>query len=916
MSLASERALFEACVELSADARAAWLEDNVPDAALRERVARLLGAHDEAESGRGFPAGTQPADFLDRRIGPYRVLELIGQGAMGEVYLAEQTAPVVRRVALKIIKLGMDTREVIARFEVERQTLAIMSHPSIAQILDAGATSDGRPYFVMEYVPGVPLTEYCDTRRLDLRARLLLFLEICDGVQHAHHKGVIHRDLKPSNLLVTERDGRPVPKIIDFGVAKATAPGQHPSDAHTRLGHLVGTPEYMSPEQAQASPLDVDTRSDVYSLGVVLYELLVGALPYRVTGDSATPAQVVRELLASDIRAPSQTLRRDPLHMAEVAARLGWSARQVAGALRGDLDWITLKALEKNRNRRYASVAEFAADLRRHLTNEPVLAGPPSTVYRVRKFVTRHRAGVAALAGLFIATSTFGTFMAFQARELARERDQAQFQAARAEASNEFMSLMLEEVGPGGQPLTMVELLDAGVGLLDQQYRDDPRFVARMLLQISRRYMDLQNTTRQDEILARAEAIARSVQDDELLARTHCAMVQTLLEQNQVGRAEARLTAAKAAWARVADPPLELKVDCLRAEADILQRGSDRLAARPVLEEARNLLEQAGATRGLAYTATLTDLGALHFRAGKIKEALEFAYLTRDAFERNGRGGTFGMIMTISNMGQAHYRLGEARLAEELGRQALEKMQAQRAGETAPPALAVAYAITLIRLGRAEEAEPLLAQADAQARSDTNQYMMAQTEFQRGRALLDLGRHAEAESQFAMAEEYWRMDPVGNQDRLMDLEHRRAELALASGLPADARTRIESVLAAMEARRDSAGLAAALRTAARIEIQVGSAESAERLARTALELATATARDPAQSADVGEALLLLGLAQRAGANLPAARDSLEKAIVALTNGLGAEHRLTLEARDAQQTPADVIRGPGSPPRLG
>jgi tetratricopeptide (TPR) repeat protein len=232
-------------------------------------------------------------------------------------------------------------------------------------------------------------------------------------------------------------------------------------------------------------------------------------------------------------------------------------------------------------------------------------------------------------------------------------------------------------------------------------------------------------------------------------------------------------------------------------------------------------------------------------------------------------------------------------------------MQAQRASETAPPSLAVAYAITLIRLGRAEEAEQVLAQADAQARSDTNQYMMAQTAFQRGRALLDLGRHAEAEAQFAVAEEYWRMDPVGNHDRLMDIERSRAELALALGLPADASARIDSVLAAMEARSDSPARAAALRTAARIEAQSGSAESAERLAGTALELATATARDAAQSADVGEALPLLGLAQGADANLPAARDSLEKAVVALTNGLGAEHRLTLEARDALQTLADV-----------
>jgi eukaryotic-like serine/threonine-protein kinase len=901
----SERELFEACIELPAEARPAWLAEHCPDAALRERVARLLRAHEAAEAGHGFPDSARPAHFPDRRIGPYRVLELVGHGAMGEVYLAEQTTPVVRRVAIKVIKLGMDTREVIARFELERQALAIMSHPSIAQILDAGATADGRPYFVMEYVPGVPLTEYCDTHHLELRARLELFLEICDGVQHAHHKGVIHRDLKPTNLLVTERDGRPVPKIIDFGIAKATAPGQRPSDAHTRLGHLVGTPEYMSPEQAHASPLDVDTRSDVYSLGVVLYELLVGTLPYRLTGTTATPAEVMRELLASDVRAPSQTLRRDAGRAAEAAARLGTSARQVASALRGDLDWITLKALEKDRKRRYASVAELAADLRRHLAREPVLAGPPSRVYRMRKFVSRHRVVVAAGAALFIATAGFGTFMAIQARELARERDEAHFHAARAEASNEFMSLILEEVGPGGQPLTMVELLDAGVELLDRQFGDDPHFVARMLLQISRRYMDLQQAGRQLEVLGRAETIARSVRDDELLARVHCAVAQTLLETNEADRATARLAEARAAQARVAHPSLELKVDCLRAQADHMRYTSERADALPLLDEARRLLENAGATRRLAYTATLTDIGGLHFQLGDYRQALEFSLRARDAFERSGRSGTLGMVITISNIGLIHNRMGEVRQAEELARQAMDKLRARPGDQALAPSLAVTYGVILTRLGRAAEAEALLIQAEAQARERDNAFWTYQAQFQRARALLELGRTAEAEEQLVAAEDYLRRDPAGNRERLLELERCRAELALAMALPAEALARINRVLADIETRPEAPVRPAALRTAARIEMLAGSPERAEQLAGTALELATAIARDPAQSADVGEALLLLGQARRAGAASSAARDTLERALASLNNGLGPEHRLTREARDALQALAQL-----------
>ena len=894
MTITVERTLFEACVALPAAERGAWLLAHCDDGELQERVLRLLRAHDEAEAGRGFPPPAQPPNLTPREIGLYRVLERIGEGAIGEVYLAEQTTPVVRKVALKVIKPGMDTREIIARFETERQTLAIMSHPSIAQIFDAGATADGRPYFAMEYVPGIPLTEYCDTHRLDLRARLTLFLEICDGVQHAHQKGIIHRDLKPTNLLVAERDGRAVPKIIDFGVAKATSPGLQPSGAHTRIGHLVGTPEYMSPEQAQLSPLDIDTRSDVYSLGVVLYQLLVGTLPYRLTSDGATPAQIMNELLSSEIRAPSESLRRDAERATQAAARCSTTPRHLVHAVRGDLDWITLKALEKDRNRRYASVAELAADVRRHLDDEPVLAGPPSAVYRIRKFIARNRVAAAAAAGLFIAALAFGAIMALQARALARERDKAQFQAARAEASNEFMSLMLEAVGPSGRPMTMVELLDAGMELLNRQYQSDPRFVGRMLLELSRRYSDIQNTSRQRDVLERAVAIATSLGDDEMLARAQCAMAQSLVYGNFLEQAKGRLRKGKLAAARVADPSPEMQVDCLRAEADMLRRGPDRQAARPPLERARALLESAGATRGLAYTATLTDLGGLHYLAGEFKEALELNRLVRDALERNGRGGTLAMVITKSNLGQIYYRLGEALQAEAVGREAL------REDRSPAYATAVAYAITLIRLGRSTEAERLLAEAKARAQEVGNQYWVANATFQHGRALMQLGRYAESEAEFRAAETNWDLDRVGNRDRLADLERSRAELDLALGRGVQAHARIAALLAAMgfPERRDSPVLPAALRTAARIELSnEGPAALAERYARAAVELAEAVARDPAQSADVGEALLLLGLAQRDGKNTSAARQSLGRALVSLTNGVGAQHRLAREARD-------------------
>ena len=315
----------------------------------------------------------EPATGSDgaRQIGPYRILEVIGEGGMGTVYLAEQREPIRRKVALKVIKLGMDTKEVLARFEVEQHALTIMNHPNIARVLDAGSTPEGRPYFVMEYVPGVPLTTHCDRERLTTKERLKLFISVCQAVQHAHQKSVIHRDLKPSNILVTLQDGKPVPKIIDFGVAKATAQRLTEQTLYTELGQIVGTPEYMSPEQAEMSGSDIDTRTDVYSLGAILYELLVGALPFDSKSlRSAGYAEIQRIIREVDPPKPSTRFIQVEADSETTATRRRTDRRTLLRRLRGDLDWITMKALEKNRARRYESASELAADVERHLNHD------------------------------------------------------------------------------------------------------------------------------------------------------------------------------------------------------------------------------------------------------------------------------------------------------------------------------------------------------------------------------------------------------------------------------------------------------------------------------------------------------------------------------------------------------------------
>src|SRR5262245_17288672 len=438
-------------------------------------------------------------------IGSYRLMRRVGTGGMGEVYLAEQTAPVRRQVALKVIKAGMDTGQVIARFEAERQALALMDHPVIAKVFDAGATPNGRPYFVMEYVKGEPITHYCDQNRLTTRERLALFMRVCDGVQHAHQKGIIHRDLKPSNVLVTVDGDAPAPKIIDFGVAKATAQPLTERTMVTELGAMIGTPEYMSPEQADLGALDIDTRTDVYSLGVMLYELLTGTLPLDPGAlRQAGVSEMHRRIREVDPPRPSARIRTTGDQSIETAKKRRTDPGRLAGRLHGDLDWITMRALEKDRTRRYGSPSDLKADIERHLADQPVLAGPPSVAYRARKFVRRHRVGVSVAAVAAVALVVFAAMMAVQARRIARERD-------RAERVSSFLVDLFRVSSPGqsrGKEMTAREMLDRGADKIDKELADEPEVQGRLLYTIGRAYDELGQYSRAAGLFTRAVDIS------------------------------------------------------------------------------------------------------------------------------------------------------------------------------------------------------------------------------------------------------------------------------------------------------------------------------------------------------------------------------------------------------------------------
>jgi serine/threonine protein kinase/WD40 repeat protein len=484
-----QQILAEAVAISSPAERAAYVAQACgADAELRQEVERLLKAHELAGDFLEQPVIQPEAAIVGEGpgsvIGRYKLLEQIGEGGLGRVFMAEQTEPVRRTVALKIIKAGMDTREVIARFEAERQALALMDHPNIARVLDGGATETGRPYFVMELVKGIPITEYCDQNELSTADRLQLFMKVCHAVQHAHQKGIIHRDLKPTNILVTLIDGEAVPKVIDFGVAKALGQKLTEKTLFTAFRQMIGTPAYMSPEQAQLSGVDVDTRSDIYSLGVLLYELLTGVTPFDQEMLHKAALDEVRRLIReTEPPKPSTRLRTLGDKLTDVAKHRHADPAALPRLLRGDLDWIVMRCLEKDRQRRYETANGLAEDVERHLEHQPVEASPPSMVYRARKFIRRHRVGVAlsatAVGALLVGLSVavVGFVQARQQRDRAmtaeqlarRERDRAVTAEQQTEQERNRVELLAAEAAlakgqtdlEAGNHLGLLDMVDA-----------------------------------------------------------------------------------------------------------------------------------------------------------------------------------------------------------------------------------------------------------------------------------------------------------------------------------------------------------------------------------------------------------------------------------------------------------------------
>jgi serine/threonine protein kinase len=607
-----------------------------------------------------------------RQIGPYRLLRVLGEGGMGEVWLAEQTTPIHRTVALKLIKTGMDTKTVVARFESERQALALMDHPNIAQVYDADSTTEGRPYFAMEYVPGLPITEYCDRHRLTMRERLELFMQVCDGVQHAHQKAIIHRDLKPSNVLVLEQSDKAIPKIIDFGLAKAMSQRLTDKTMFTGLGVLVGTPEYMSPEQADLREQNIDTRTDVYSLGIILYELLVGALPFDAKTLRAAGLEAILRVIREDAPPkPSTKVRLMGDSSVASAENRREEPRSFARRLQGELDWITLKALEKDRARRYGTASELSADLSRYLHNEPVVAGPATAAYRIRKYAAQHRFGLGAIAAVLVLLAGFAIAQAIELHRIRLERNRANRERDRANRVTDFMTGMFKVSDPNearGKSVTAREILDKASADIDSSLTMDPELRARMMQVMADVYDNLGLYPRAESLNQRALEIRQTV-----LGPEH---PDTLSSMNNLGNT---------LWKELHFP-----------EAESLDRKTLDIRRRVLGPEDPETLKT-----GSNLALVLSDQGQ-HAEAEKLdRERIEV--------EKRVLGPNHpDTLRSMGNLALVLTREGRYAEAEKLSRETLEA-QKRVLGPDHPDTLAIMNNLALVLggLGRYSEAEQL-----------------------------------------------------------------------------------------------------------------------------------------------------------------------------------------------------------------
>ena len=715
--------IFHAAIDLPDAERSAFLETACAgDEELRAELDALLAAH-AADTLLPDPDAFLPFDAVDddlaeatpgTQIGPYKIIREIGHGGMGAVFEAEQEQ-LDRKVALKLIRLGMDTRQVVARFQIERQALARMNHPNIAQVIDAGATDTGRPFFVMEYIDGAPITDYCDDRQLSTRQRLELFLDVCAGVQHAHQKGIIHRDIKPTNVLVAEEDGKPVPKIIDFGIAKATGQRMAERTMFTQAGLMIGTPEYMSPEQAGLSGFDVDVRTDVYSLGILLFELLVGALPFDpVELRRAGFDEILRRIREDQPSRPSTRLSTMAGEATEQALKRGSDVASLVRVLRGDLDWITMRAIEKDPARRYGTPSELAADLYRYANNEPVLAGPPTVSYRVGKFARRHRVFVGAASAVVLAlvvglgAATWGLLRAQEAEAIARE------EARTAEEVSDFLTGLFRISEPSAVDVDSISarsVLDTGVARIRDELTDEPAVQSRLMQAMGEVYAQLGLLEDAEALFRDALNIRRNINAsrpeiaDSLaglagvrhLAGQHDESIEFYREAIAVAQADGRV-----------DDPLWLATvyRSLGGVQNTLSLNDDALGT---MLEAQSLLESYGLADDAEYGRVVRNIGITQWAKGEFEAARASYAQALDIFDATLGEGHPDSSYVSNSLAILNYNLGDYDAARPLLERELANLE-RTLGRNHRNTASIMnnLGLLLLDMGNPDEARPLI----------------------------------------------------------------------------------------------------------------------------------------------------------------------------------------------------------------
>jgi serine/threonine protein kinase/tetratricopeptide (TPR) repeat protein len=877
--------------EPARQARLAALQAEHPE--LADELAALLASDGQARSG-GFLGGAmtppsaalaEAANLAGQRLGPYVLEAPIGQGGGGSVWRARrEDGRYDAAVAVKLLHLALLGHAGAQRFVREGQILGRLTHPHIAHLLDAGVTPTGQPYLVLELVQGERIDQHCDARGLGIEQRLALFGDVLTAVAHAHAHGVIHRDLKPANVLVSAEGSV---KLLDFGIAKLLADEADLAEVSelTRDGGRVLTPEYAAPEQLRGE--GVTTATDVYALGVMLYQLLTGQ--HATTPAGSTSAQAMQATLEVD--APRASRAAGQATDGVAAGRRGLSPQRLSRRLRGDLDNIVARCLRKAPGERYATVTALADDLRRHLAHEPVSARADSFSYVAARFMRRHRAAVAGavLTTLaLLAGTAVATWQMFEARE---QREEARAQAARSAATEDFLTVMVSEVGADGGAQTPRQMLDRGLSLLDSSAVTEPRFLVAQLLLLGMAYENIGQADRQGDLLARAESVAREAGLEDGLIEVLCSRINVDLMAGHRDKAQARLGEAQQMLALQPSPLPELQARCLAAGADMAATDNRLTEAVALAQQALAHLKANGLGRHSLVGATLSQLAEYHNQLGDARKGFVYNRQSLDAYVQRGHGGTMqAMVMRLNETGSL-YSFGELKLALELGNQLMAMLAARGTQDADSAPFMVNHGSLLVAFGQDDQALAVVERALTAATATGNLFWQYRAMYVRAQALVHLGRSDAALKALDEVEAAYRTDPVLYMPYLNSVALVRAEWMWRSGDVGGARRLVDGLIRDMnpEGVTPSAALRRALPLAAELALAQSDPSAALSLAEAAVKATTAATDEPTRSAHVGQSKLLLARAQYELGRQDQALENLSAGITALRNGLSEEH---------------------------